>query len=54
MNFPHMIPYANPTYFGYVFLLILPIVFGLLKYQRRFLTYEALITLFFLFVSFGG
>ena len=48
MNFPHMIPYANPTYFGYVFLLILPIVFGLLKYQRRFLTYEALITLFFL------
>ncbi|MDT2796344.1 D-alanyl-lipoteichoic acid biosynthesis protein DltB [Enterococcus cecorum] len=54
MNFPHMIPYANPTYFGYVFLLILPIVFGLLKYQRRFLTYEALLTLFFLFVSFGG
>lgn len=54
MSFPHMIPYANPSYFGYVFVLCLPIIFALLKLRRRLLGYEAIITLFFLYVSFGG
>ncbi|EOT40352.1 D-alanyl-lipoteichoic acid biosynthesis protein DltB [Enterococcus columbae] len=54
MSFPHMIPYANPSYFGYLLLLLWPIALSFLKGRHRLWTYEALVTLFFLYVSFGG
>lgn len=49
-----MIPYANPRYFVLLAVAVLPIIFSILAFKRRIYLYEALITLFFLWLSFGG
>lgn len=46
-------PYENPLYFLILFLGLLPIMIGLLC-GKRFRFYNSLITLFFLFLTFGG
>lgn len=51
---PHMIPYANPFYFIWLVIALLPLVVVLFVKERRLLWYQALVTLFFLYMSFGG
>ncbi|MGM0237594.1 D-alanyl-lipoteichoic acid biosynthesis protein DltB [Enterococcus sp. AZ103] len=53
MIIPHMVPYASPIYFVMLLVALLPIMIALLN-GRRLNIYQSLITLFFLFVSFGG
>ena len=53
-NFPYMIPYANPIYFIYLIIALAPMVATLLIKGKRWSWYQVLITLFFLFMSFGG
>lgn len=54
MNFPHMIPYAEPYYFLFLVIGLIPIVLSLLIRGKRLSIYQTLITLVFLFISFGG
>ncbi|MGK0551324.1 D-alanyl-lipoteichoic acid biosynthesis protein DltB [Enterococcus faecalis] len=49
-----MIPYANPFYFIWLVIALLPLVVVLFVKERRLLWYQALVTLFFLYMSFGG
>ncbi|EOT51427.1 MULTISPECIES: D-alanyl-lipoteichoic acid biosynthesis protein DltB [Enterococcus] len=53
MIIPHMIPYAQPLYFLYLFLALLPVGISL-WFGKRLRLYEALLTVFFLWISFGG
>ena len=53
-NFPHMIPYANPIYFIYLIIALAPMVAALLIKGKRWPWYQTLVTLLFLFMSFGG
>lgn len=53
-NFPYMIPYANPIYFIYLIIALVPMIISLLIKGKRWSWYQTLITLFFLFMSFGG
>lgn len=46
-------PYENPSYFGFLFLTIIPIILLLLNGKRSRI-YETIVSIFFLFVSFGG
>lgn len=50
----YMTPYASPYYFVLIALLFLPIILNLLIYGKRGNGYAAFVTLFFLFISFGG
>lgn len=50
----HMIPYASPSYFILLSIAFLPIIVSLLFRGKRILWYEALVTVFFLWISFGG
>ena len=54
MTFPHMIPYAEPYYFLLLINGLVPIVLSLLIRGKRLPIYQTLITLLFLFISFGG
>lgn len=54
MNLPHMIPYAEPYYFLMLGFALAPIIFSLLFFQKRLTIYQAVVTCFFLFISFGG
>lgn len=54
IDFPHMIPYANPFYFVLLIIVLLPIMLSLLFAGRRLAWYQTIVTLFFLYVSFGG
>ncbi|MCA5011496.1 MULTISPECIES: D-alanyl-lipoteichoic acid biosynthesis protein DltB [unclassified Enterococcus] len=54
MGFPHMIPYANPLYFIYLLVALLPMILTLLIKGKRWSWYQVLVTLFFLYMSFGG
>ena len=54
MTFPHMIPYAEPYYFLLLIIGLVPIVLSLLIRGKRLPIYQTLITLLFLFISFGG
>jgi membrane protein involved in D-alanine export len=54
MNFPHMIPYAEPYYFLLLIIGLIPIVLSLLLRGKRWSIYQTILTLFFLFISFGG
>ncbi|MFS0952949.1 D-alanyl-lipoteichoic acid biosynthesis protein DltB, partial [Enterococcus thailandicus] len=54
MMFPHMIPYAEPFYFFLLAIALIPIVLSLLIWKKRLPIYQSVVTLFFLFVSFGG
>ncbi len=54
MVFPHMIPYADPTYFVILAIALLPMIVALLWKGRRLNGYQVLLTLFFLYMSFGG
>lgn len=54
MNFPFMIPYASPSYFILLALLLLPIVISMLWKRKRHKGYQLFVTAFFLYVSFGG
>jgi membrane protein involved in D-alanine export len=54
IEFPHMIPYANPFYFVWLSVALMPMVLTLLIKGKRWGWYQALLTLFFLYVSFGG
>ncbi len=54
MLFPHMIPYADPTYFVILAVALLPMIVALLWKGRRLNGYQVLLTLFFLYMSFGG
>lgn len=49
----NMQPYQNPTYFILLAIGLLPIMIGLL-YGKRFRTYETLISIAFLVLTFGG
>ncbi|WP_165003039.1 MULTISPECIES: D-alanyl-lipoteichoic acid biosynthesis protein DltB [unclassified Enterococcus] len=54
MIVPHMIPYAEPFYFLLLAVAMLPLVLSLLIRGRRLSIYQTAVTLFFLYVSFGG
>lgn len=54
IEFPHMIPYANPIYFCYLIVALLPMIITLLARGKRWSWYQVLVTLFFLYMSFGG
>lgn len=54
MNFPHMIPYAEPYYFLLLTIGLIPIVLSLLFRGKRWPIYQTILTFFFLFISFGG
>ena len=54
MMLPHMIPYAEPFYFFLLAIALVPIVLSLLIWEKRLPVYQSAVTLFFLFVSFGG
>lgn len=49
----HMIPYAQPLYFAYLLVALVPVMIGL-WFNRRFRIYEAALTVLFLWISFGG
>ncbi|MGX7352356.1 D-alanyl-lipoteichoic acid biosynthesis protein DltB [Enterococcus canis] len=49
----HMIPYASPFYFIVLGIALLPMIVTLL-HGKRWAWYQVLITLFFLYISFGG
>ncbi|MTD41403.1 D-alanyl-lipoteichoic acid biosynthesis protein DltB [Erwinia sp. CPCC 100877] len=53
-SFPYMIPYANPIYFLYLLMGLAPMIVTLLLKGKRWGWYQALVTLFFLYMSFGG
>ena len=46
-------PYSNPRYFVILFIALLPLIIGL-YHGRRFKTYEAFVSLLFLFLMFNG
>lgn len=54
MEFPHMTPYANPIYFIYLLVALTPMILTLLIKGKRWSWYQVLVTLFFLYMSFGG
>lgn len=54
MIVPHMVPYASPIYFIILIVALLPLILSLLLRSKRIGWYQSLITLFFLYVSFGG
>ncbi|MGG5358172.1 MULTISPECIES: D-alanyl-lipoteichoic acid biosynthesis protein DltB [unclassified Enterococcus] len=54
MTIPHMIPYAEPFYFLLLAMALSPIVLSLLIRGKRLPLYQTAVTLFFLFISFGG
>lgn len=54
MTFPHMIPYASPFYFLILTVALAPMAITLLWKGKRWGWYQSLITLFFLYMSFGG
>ncbi len=54
MNLQHMIPYANPTYFIWLMVGLLPMMLVLLFKQKRWQWYQTILTLAVLYVSFGG
>lgn len=54
MSFPEMIPYADPTYFVLLAIALAPMVITLLWKGKRWGWYQSLITLIFLYISFGG
>lgn len=54
MSFPHMIPYAEPYYFLLLVVGLLPIILSLLIRGKRLPIYQTIITLLFLYISFGG
>ncbi|TXW89436.1 D-alanyl-lipoteichoic acid biosynthesis protein DltB, partial [Klebsiella pneumoniae] len=45
MNLQHMIPYANPTYFIWLMVGLLPMMLVLLFKQKRWQWYQTLLTL---------
>lgn len=54
MIVPHMNPYAAPSYFVYLVIALLPIIVALLWKGKRLPIYQSLVTLLFLYISFGG
>lgn len=54
IDFPYMIPYANPIYFIYLLIALLPMIITLLTKGKRWSWYQVLVTLLFLYMSFGG
>jgi len=46
-------PYQDPMYFIILGIALIPVIVGLL-YGKRFRTYDFLILVFFLYLSFGG
>ena len=51
MNLQHMIPYANPTYFIWLMVGLLPMMLVLLFKQKRWQWYQTLLTLVVLYLS---
>ncbi|MGO2638511.1 MAG: D-alanyl-lipoteichoic acid biosynthesis protein DltB, partial [Enterococcus viikkiensis] len=54
MYIPHMVPYASPIYFIILMVALLPLIVSLLLRGKRIGWYQSLITVFFLYISFGG
>ncbi|MEG3033270.1 MAG: D-alanyl-lipoteichoic acid biosynthesis protein DltB, partial [Enterococcus sp.] len=54
MAFPHSIPYADPKYFLLLLIAFIPLILSMLIAGKRPAWYQSLVTLFFLYVSFGG
>lgn len=54
INFPHITPYENPLYFIYLLIALMPMMITLLFKGKRWSWYQVLVTLFFLYMSFGG
>lgn len=52
-NFINLQPYANPQYFIYLMIALIPMIIGL-YHGKRFKTYEAIFSLVFLFLIFDG
>lgn len=51
-SIPYLEPYANPQYFLFLLILLLPVVIGIFK-GKRFPIYESLVSLFFIILMFG-
>lgn len=54
MIIPHMVPYASPKYFILLAIALAPLIISLLTRGKRINWYQVLITLVFLYISFGG
>lgn len=54
MTFPHMVPYYTPFYFVLLIIALIPIILTLILKEERWSWYQTLITLLFLYISFGG
>lgn len=50
----HVIPYSDPLYFIWVIAALLPMVITLLFFGKRWNWYQIIVTVFFLYISFGG
>ncbi|MDO1605103.1 D-alanyl-lipoteichoic acid biosynthesis protein DltB [Lactobacillus sp. YT155] len=51
---PTLTPYAEPIYFLYLFIALAPIVIHFVSTGKRWKVYPAIVTLIFLYISFGG
>ncbi|WP_010305661.1 D-alanyl-lipoteichoic acid biosynthesis protein DltB [Kurthia senegalensis] len=51
---PSLIPYANPIYFAYVLIALIPLIAYMLWKEKRLPWYQSIVTLVFLYISFGG
>lgn len=52
-KFVHMTPYESPLYFLFLMIALIPIIIALLN-GKKILWYQNIITLVFLFITFGG
>lgn len=52
-SFVNLQPYSNPTYFVYLIVALIPLMIGL-YYGHRFKTYEALVSLVFIFMIYDA
>ncbi|MFG5456281.1 D-alanyl-lipoteichoic acid biosynthesis protein DltB (plasmid) [Enterococcus faecalis] len=53
-TFPHMVPYYTPFYFVLLIIALLPMILTLIIKGERWPWYQTLVTLIFLYISFGG
>ena len=51
---PSLIPYANPIFFLYLLFALIPLMAYMLCKEKRLPWYQSIVTLVFLYISFGG
>lgn len=54
MGLPSLTPYAEPKYFLYLIIALLPIIIHFLMTGKRWHYYPAFLTIIFIYISFGG